>query len=57
MNKKRQPQRLPSLPFMHQPYCCQVALQQSLLPLQVDGWILRTLNEKTTNYFSVHCQT
>jgi hypothetical protein len=39
---------------MHQPYCWQVGLHQSLLPLQIDKCIVSIKVEKVTNHFSVH---
>jgi hypothetical protein len=39
---------------MHHPYCWQVGLHQSLLPLQDDKCILRIKTEEITNHFSVH---
>jgi hypothetical protein len=42
------------LSYKHQPYCWQVALQQSLLPLQIDDANKVILTYKITNYFSVH---
>ena len=41
----------PLFSYKHQPYCWQVALQQSLRPLQIDIAIINFINEKTTNYF------
>jgi hypothetical protein len=37
--------------YIHQPYCWQVALQHSLLPLQADLSKLLPFNRKITNYF------
>jgi hypothetical protein len=54
INDKGSSEELPILPFVHQSYCWQVALQHCLLPLQIDNGILNTLFEKITNHFSVH---
>ena len=43
------------LSYNHQPYCWQVALQQSLLPLRVDVGILSIIIKKATNYLCPHC--
>ena len=40
-----------SLSYWHQPYCWQVALQQSLCPLQADNTKFIIQCDKITNYF------
>ena len=47
---KEQPYKTALLPFTHQPYCWQVGLHQSLLPLEVDGTKIESSLQKKTHH-------